>query len=113
VTRPVSIAIALVLGASMSTAACGPMGCPAALLSGVLVERDGQLVVEAPNGEVTPVDWSNYTIRRDGDDLLVTQYWFNVLAREGDAVNLGGGHVAGGADAPFQVCGQVEVVPPA
>ena len=85
-------------------------GCPAALLSGVLVERDGALAVQAPNGDVTAVDWSNYWVRRDDGELVVAE-WFNVLARQGDTVNLGGG-VVGGGDEPFMVCGQVEVVAP-
>jgi hypothetical protein len=108
--RSASALTAFLLAAGVWTTGCGPQGCPAALLSGVLVEVDGQLVVEAPNGEVVAVDWSNYAIRRDGDDLLVTEFLVNVLAREGDTVNLGGGHVAG--NGPFKVCGQVEVVHP-
>ena len=86
------------------------MACPAALRSGVLVERHGALVVQAPNGDLTAVDWSNYSIRREDGELLVAE-WFNVLAREGDTVNLGGG--ADREAGPFKVCGQVEVVIPA
>jgi hypothetical protein len=108
-SRP-SVAIAAVaLGAVLLSAACGPQACPQALLSGQLVEANGALVVKAPNGELTAVDWSNYSIRRDGEDLIVTEFLINVLAREGDLVNIGGGFV--GNDGQFKVCGQVEVVP--
>jgi len=107
--RASTIAAGLVLAAALGTSGCAALGgCPAALLSGLLVERDGQLVVQAPNGELTAVDWSNYSIRRDGEDLIVTEFWVNVVAREGDTVNLGGGHVGG--NGPFKVCGQIEVV---
>lgn len=105
-TRSSAAIAGLVIAASVSTA-CGPIACPAALLSGQLVEVDGALAVRAPNGELTPVDWSNYWIRREGDDLLVTDFW-NVLAREGDVVRLGGGS----GDDAFVVCGLVEVVDP-
>jgi hypothetical protein len=101
---------ALILVAALGGGGCGPVACPAALLSGQLVEVNGALAVRAPGGDLFPVDWSNYSIRRDGEDLIVTEYLFIVLAREGDFVNLGGGHVAG--NGPFKVCGQVEVVPP-
>jgi hypothetical protein len=92
-----------------ATSGCqGPVACPQALLSGVLVERDGTLTVQAPDGDLTAVDWSNYWIRREDGELLVAE-WFNVVAREGDTVNLGGGAV-GGEESAFKVCGQVEVV---
>jgi hypothetical protein len=65
-------------------------------------------VVQAPNGDVAPVDWSNYWIRRDDGGLVIVE-WLNVLARAGDTVNLGGGAVGEG-DRPFKVSGQVQVV---
>jgi hypothetical protein len=105
-TRVGAVIAGLVFVPSVMTA-CAATGCPAALLSGQLVEVDGALAVQAPNGELTALDWSNYWIRREGDELLVTDFW-NVIAREGDDVNLGGGHVGG--DGAFKVCGQVEVV---
>ncbi|HSL77520.1 MAG TPA: hypothetical protein VK867_11280 [Candidatus Limnocylindrales bacterium] len=101
--------IVLLVIAAATTSGCRvAQGCPAALLSGVLVERDGALVVQAPSGDVTAVDWSKYWVRREDGKLIVAE-WFNVLAREGDTVNLGGG-VAGEGDGPFKVCGQVEAV---
>jgi hypothetical protein len=100
--------VALVVAASLWSTGCGPQSCPQALLSGQLVEVDGTLAVKAPNGDLAAVDWSNYSLRRDGDDLVVTDFWGTALAREGDFVDLGGGHGAG--DSPFTVCGQVDVV---
>ena len=96
-----------VLAVVMSTSACGPHACPLALLSGQLVEIDGTLAVKAPNGELTPVDWSNFSLRREGDDLVVTDFWGTALAREGEFVELGGGT---GASNAFTVCGQINVV---
>jgi hypothetical protein len=99
--------IGLGLAAVMSSTACRPVACPQALLSGQLVEVNGTLAVKAPNGELTPVDWSNYSLRREGDDIVVTDFWA-ALAREGDFVDLGGGTDPG--DSAFKVCGQVNVV---
>jgi hypothetical protein len=79
------------------------------LLSGQLVEIGGSLAVRAPNGEVTPVDWSNFSLRRQGDDLVVSDFWGTVLAREGQVVELGGGQ-RGPGEATFKVCSQVNVV---
>lgn len=100
--------VGLVLAAVMSSTACGPVACPQALLSGQLIEMDGTLAVEAPNGDLTAVDWSNYSLRRDGDELFVTDFSGTALAQEGDFVNLGGGTDPG--DTAFKVCGQVDVV---
>jgi hypothetical protein len=100
--------VGFVLAAVMSSTACGPQACPAALLSGQLVEVNGTLAVKAPNGDLTAVDWSNYSVRRDGDELLVTDFWGTALAREGDFVDLGGG--TDPRDAAFRVRGQVDVV---
>ena len=101
---------ALVLAVSISSSGCAGVGqgCPAALLSGQLVEIDGALTVKAPNGEMIAVDWSNYSLRREGEDLVVTDVWGTVLAREGDDVALGGGFLPN--DVAFKVCGQVKVV---
>jgi hypothetical protein len=100
--------VALVLAACVWSTGCGAQGCPAALLSGQLVEVNGTLAVKVPNGELTAVDWSNYSLGREGDDLVVMDFWRTTLAREGDFVGLGGGH--GPGNAPFKVCGQVDVV---
>lgn len=99
--------VALTLFAATFLSGCAALGCPQALLSGVLVERDGTLAVQSANGDVTAVDWSNYSLRRDGGELVVAE-WFHVLAREGDTVDLGGG--ADREAGPFKVCGQVAVV---
>jgi hypothetical protein len=96
----------LLAGAVVSTG-CGPTACPLALLTGQLVEMKGTLAVKASNGELTPVDWSNFSLRREGDDLVVTDFWGTALAREGEFVELGGGTGLGNA---FTVCGQVNVV---
>jgi hypothetical protein len=97
----------IMLAAAVWSSACGPMACPAALLTGQLVEVDGSLAVRAPNGEVTPVDWSNFSLRRQGDDLVVTDFWGTVLAREGDVIEAGGGSGQGDS---FTVCGPINVV---
>ena len=84
------------------------MACPQALLSGQLVEVDGTLAVKAPNEDLTAVDWSNYSVRRIDDELVVTDFWGTRFAKNGESVNLGGGFVSG--DGRFKVCGQIDVV---
>lgn len=109
VNRTSSALAGIVFAAAAWSGGCGPEGCPTALLSGQLVEIGGSLAVRAPNGEVTPVDWSNFSLRRQGDDLVVSDFWGTVLAREGQVVELGGGQRGPGA-ATFKVCSQVNVV---
>ena len=106
--------VGLVLAAAFWSSACGPQAgpraCPAALLTGRLEEVDELLAVRTRDGILVAVDWSNYAVHRDGDDLVVTDFGGAALAREGDFVNLGGGF--GPGNSPFKVCGQVDVVPP-
>jgi hypothetical protein len=108
VKNPLLTLVGIVLAAAVWSTGCGPQGCPTALLSGQLVEIGGSLVVRTPTGEVAAVDWSNYSLRRQGGDLVVTDFWGTVLAREGQLVNLGGGE-SGPGDARFRVCGQIDV----
>jgi hypothetical protein len=101
--------VGLVLATTvLSTTACGPMACPQALLSGQLVQLDDSLAVKTADFKLERVDWSNYSLRREGDDIVVTDFWGTALAREGNFVNLGGGQ--GPGNGPFKVCGQVDVV---
>jgi hypothetical protein len=85
-------------------------GCPSALLSGELVAVDEELGVQPGFGGVEGVErvkWPfGYSVRRDGDVLVLTNIVGGVEAREGDHVELGGGEIADGV---FGVCGQIKV----
>jgi hypothetical protein len=85
-------------------------GCPGALLEGVLVERDGTLVVQHEDGFVAPVRWSasNHRVEERDGALAVVDWIGFVTAREGDTVHLGGGEFEGA----WHTCGMFEVGPP-
>ena len=104
-------ALALLLVA-LPWSLAGCVGCPAALLEGDLVRDGATLVVRAENGDTTAVRWPfGYSVRADGDSLVVTDLFGAIKAREGDHVRLGGGMV-GEAEEAFGVCGDYEVEPP-
>ena len=107
-TRLRAAAIGLaVLALPSSLAGC--IGCPTALLEGVLVRDGSTLAVDADSGEVVPVRWPfGYGVRADGDKLVVTDLFGSVKAREGDRVHLGGGMVPPDEQA-FGVCGDFTV----
>ena len=108
--RRAALAVALVLAGALATTACGAQACPAALLSGVLQEQAGELVVVGDGGAPpTRVKWpAGDGVRRVDGVLVVTDIFGNVKARDGDIVRLGGGedqnHV-------WVVCGMFEVGP--
>ncbi|MEP7379401.1 MAG: hypothetical protein ABI725_07575 [Chloroflexota bacterium] len=82
--------------------------CPAALLTGLLSEQAGELVV-IPDGGGPPerVNWpAGHAVRRDGDSLVVVNIFGWVVAREGDRVRLGGG--ATSQTGTWDVCGLFE-----
>lgn len=56
-----------------------------------------------------PVRWPfGYSVRSDGERLVVTDLFGVIKAREGDHVRLGGGMV-GSPEEAFGVCGDFEV----
>lgn len=99
----------LALGAVIVSGGCS-QACPAALLVGVLVEQEGELVVIPDGGgPATRVNWpSGHSVRREGETLVVTDLLGRAIAREGDTVRLGGGQ-ASERDDTFTVCGLFEV----
>ena len=100
--------VGFVLAASVLSIGCVVQSCPTASLSGQLVEVDGSLAVKTADGEQVAVDWSNYSVRRIDDKLVVTNFWGTRFATEGQSVDLGGGFVSD--DGRFMVCGQIDVV---
>jgi hypothetical protein len=85
--------LALLLVALMAGAGgCAFGGCPAALLQGVLTERDGDLVVAHEDGFLAPVNWpaSHYRVQDEDGELVVVDWLGIVKARQGDFVSLGG-----------------------
>lgn len=102
--RAAVLAIVVLMTASGCTA-----GCPAALLEGVLAERDGDLVVLHEDGFEEPVNWSasHHRVRDSGGALAVVDWLGIEKAREGDIVRLGGGEAPGGGI--WNICGMFEV----
>lgn len=95
-------------------AMAGPGGCATALLQGTLVESDGTLAVQGPGGgPPAAVHWPfGYAVERRDGRLVLTRL-FQVVAREGDVVGVGGGMLDD--DATFDGCGPVTlgwVIPP-
>ena len=101
------LALSLALGTTSG-------GCPTALLQGTLVELDGSLAVRGPDGgPPAAVSWPfGYAVERRDGQLVLTRL-FQVVAREGDVVGVGGGYL--GTDDVFVGCGAVTmgwVIPP-
>jgi hypothetical protein len=105
--RSASLALLLAGAAGTTTAGCG---CPTALLVGELTEEAGTLVVAgADGGPSERIIWPfGYGVRDDGGQLVLTDPFGAVKAREGDTVRLGGGETESGT---FKVCGQLDVDP--
>ena len=102
------LAVSLALGTTS-------WGCPTALLQGTLVELHGSLGVQGPDGGPPgAVSWPfGYGVERRDGALVLTRL-FQVVAREGDVVGVGGGVL--GNDDVFDGCGAVTigwVIPPA
>ena len=89
----------------------GGCACNTALLEGVLVADGDTLGTRAPDGSVAHVRWASglfgYNVRRTSDGLVLTDIFSQVVAREGDRIQVGGGT---GADNVFNACGSVNVV---
>ena len=102
--------MAVMLASAAGTTAVGCGGCPAALLVGELAEDAGALVViGAEGGPSERIIWPfGYGVRDDGGELVLTDLFGAVKAREGDTVRLGGGETESGT---FKVCGQLDVDP--
>ena len=99
----VLVLIGLVLTVVSGGSGCA-QGCPAALLTGVLTEEAGEAVVIPDGGGPSErIIWpSGHSVGRDGDDVVVTNMLGEVVAREGDRVELGGGERESGV---WVVCG--------
>ena len=109
--RLATLALVLALPAGGLAAGC-TIGCPAALLEGVLERRGDDLVVIMRDvGIVEPVDWghSHHGVRERDGELVVVDWLGIIRAREGDFVHLGGGEVETGT---WGICGSFEVREP-
>ena len=105
--RSASLALLLAGAAGTTTSGCG---CPPALLIGELAAESGTLVVAgADGGPSERIIWPfGFGVRDDGGQLVLTDLFGVVKAREGDTVRLGGGEIESGT---FKVCGELEVDP--
>ena len=107
--KAVLAAAALALSIVSSVSGC-ESACPTALAEGVLVADGTNLVLEAPTGQRNTVVWpSGYTVRMDGDTLVLADLLGSIKAREGDKIGVGGGV---GGDGLFRACGDVWIVLP-
>ena len=102
----------LLLVVASSGCVPGPQACPAALLTGVLVEQAGELVVQPEGGgPLERVIWpSGFAVRRDGNRLALVDPTGEVVAHTDDIVRMGGGETESGT---WKVCGQLGAGPPA
>ena len=99
----------LVLTASLVLTGAGCVGCPTALLEGVLVaDGHGGLAVQGTGGTVTPVVWpGDAHVTRDRDHLALANTLGFVFAREGEFVSMAGGVPGDGPE--FHACGPIAV----
>jgi hypothetical protein len=83
----------------------GPLSaCMDALATGVLVQSNisGLAIRSGDEGTVTEVEWPfGYTARREALGLTLVDSVGVVVAREGQLIQMGGGH---GADNVFHAC---------
>ena len=84
--------------------------CMDALATGVLVASSLSGLAIRNGDEVTEVEWPfEYTARRDATGLVLVDSGGVDVAREGQVVQMGGGH---GADGVFHACpGSITVAP--
>ncbi len=101
--------VALVFAASVALSGAGCMGCPTALLEGVLVDDgSGGLAVKAPEGAVVPVHWPDGVgVGADDGHLALKNPLGSVIAREGEFVSMAGGVPGDGPG--FAACGPISV----
>ena len=107
--KAVLAAAALALSIASSVSGC-EMGCPTALAEGVLVADGENLVLESSTGQRNTVVWpSGYSVRAEGDTLVLVDRFGSIKARAGDTIGVGGGV---GGDGQFRACGDVWTVSP-
>ncbi len=112
-----SVALALLVFAGCGT----PVGlrtqpapisaCMDALATGVLVSSNlSGLAIKADESAIQEVEWPfEYTARRETTGLVLLDSVGQVVAREGQLIQMGGGT---GADGVFHACpGSISVVP--
>ena len=101
---------ALMLALAIAPATAGCVGCATGLYEGVLTEQAGDLVVVPEGGgRGERVKWpSGYGVHKDGDALVIADFFGSVKAREGDFVRLGGGELE---DGMWGACDIFEVGP--
>lgn len=105
--------VALGLALTLTAVACQGtpaliVSCPTALAAGTLVGSGDGLVLEVAPGDTNVVTWPD-GIRVDRVDgaLSLVGFFGQVIAHEGDYVEMGGGV---GADGVFHGCGEIKVV---
>ena len=104
--RTITILAILLVAVSGASAGC-TMGCPTALAFGTVAASGEDLVLEDDTGAQHPVVWPDgYSVRRDGDALVLTDRFGTVKARPGEHIEMGGGV---GTDDLFHGCGDVVV----
>ncbi len=104
-----SLLVLGLLATSVATSTAGCQPCMTALTTGVLVANGSDLVLQDPSGTSRRVRWpQGYRVSKEGDRLVLTDFFGSVQAREGDRIEMGGGF---GTDNVFAGCGGVTVVP--
>jgi hypothetical protein len=101
--------VALLLAAGLAMGGGGCVGCPTALLEGILVVDDnGGLAVRTADGTTILVEWPDgVRVGSDGGELVLTNPIGIPIGHQGEFVSMGGGQ-AGDADT-FAACGPVTV----
>ena len=101
--------VALAGGAwlAWNLALAGPGGCPTALVQGTLVEDGGTLAVATEwSPDPVAILWPfGYAVERRDGELALTRV-FQVVARAGDEVSIGGADGGGGS---FRGCGPISL----
>jgi hypothetical protein len=81
--------------------------CPLALVQGTLVASGENLEIDVPGGSTQLVHWPDgVSVGRSDGTLALIGFFGQVIAREGDYIEMGGGE---GADGVFKGCGEIRV----
>ena len=108
-----AICLALLVATMLAAVGCQGrptlgQGCPTGLITGTLVEDEGTLSIEVSPGRTQQVLWPDgVTVSQAESGLALIGFFGQVIARQGDVIEMGGGYTTG--DALFISCGEIKL----
>lgn len=107
IRRHAAAVLALAFAVALGTSGC-TYGCPAALATGIVTRDGSDILLRVDTGHLMPVHWPDgIIVREEGQQLVLSDLFGNVRAREGDRIEMAGAF----ADESVHGCGAITVVP--